>query len=132
MQSEWRLVSWVKLFSDMSCGQKPENCLQEFLQSLCFTHEQHRSRFSAQTRSQQHQILLIIQVKVEQQTETGSDVLTLLQRSCDHVYITPTPSSALITTNSLHISVWSSRDDVVRRKEDGCVESKLEFTQNAN
>ena len=88
--------------------------------------------FSAQTRSHEHQILLIIQVKVEQQTETGSDVLTLLQRSCDHVYITPTPSSALITTNSLHISVWSSRDDVIRWKEVGCVKSKLEFTQRAN
>ena len=84
--------------------------------------------FSAQTRSHEHQILLIIQVKVEQQAETGSDVLTLLQRSCDPVYITPTPSSALITTNSLHISAWSSRDDVIRWKEVGCVKSKLEFT----
>ena len=39
-----------------------------------------------------------------EQTETGSDVLPLLQRSCDHVS-SPDTSSALITTNSLNLKL---------------------------
>ena len=58
-----------------------------------------RRRFSAQTRSD-HQILLLVQVRGGggsrvQQTETGSDVLPLLQRSRDHVHM------------NWHLQLWS-------------------------
>ena len=71
----------------------------ELTQTLPFTHAQHSRRFSAQTNSQLRWNSRM------QQTETGSEVLTLLCRSRDHVYNTPTPLSALTTTNYLEIFV---------------------------
>ena len=54
----------------------------------------------------QHQILHTIETRgAAAGAETGSDILIPVRRSHDHVYSTPTPSSALITTNSLYIFV---------------------------
>ena len=60
--------------------------------------------FSTQTRRPPHFSGDRWSIRVQQE-ETGSDVLTLMRRSRDHVYSTPTPSSDLITTNCLEICI---------------------------